>query len=235
MSADLTAGASATDPGDDAVHLRRMTRLYDGQPAVAHIQLRVERGENVWLRGTNGSGKSTLLRVIATAISPTFGEGTVLGYDLRRQRRQIRARVDLLGHQSRLYDDLTAIENLRFTCALYGLAERSAGAALDRVGLGDVADVRAASFSQGMRQRLALARCLMRGPALILLDEPYAGLDVHARVLVDDVLADARDHGRTVILASHEAPPEALVGREVHLDAGRVVQSIEDSPVRMRP
>ena len=95
--------------------------------------------------------------------------------------------------------------------------------ALVRVGLDEVADVRAGGFSQGMRQRLALARCLMRDPDLILLDEPYAGLDVDARAVVDTLLVQARDRGRTVILASHEAPPERLIDRRIQLEAGRVV------------
>jgi len=205
-----------------AVSLRRVTRLFDGLPAVSQIHLDLEVGENVWLCGTNGSGKSTLLRVIATALSPTFGEGAVLGHDLRRERNRIRSRVELLGHQSRLYGDLTAGENLRFAATLFGLDPRLASSVLERVGLADVVDVRAASFSQGMRQRMALARCLMRDPALVLLDEPYAGLDVEARVLVDDLLRDARARGRTVVLASHEAPPGDLVDRVVLLDAGRV-------------
>ena len=215
-----------------AVHLRRVTRLFDGLPAVTQIQLEIAEGEIVWLRGTNGSGKSTLLRVIATALSPTFGEGSVLGHDLRKDRDRIRGRVDLLGHQSRLYGDLTAEENLRFACTLYGLGRQNPAPALDRVGLEEVAHVRAAKFSQGMRQRLALARCLIRDPDLVLLDEPYAGLDADARVLVDDLLADARVRGRTVVLASHEAPPEELFGRDVWLDAGRVVQTSANPPVR---
>src|SRR5205085_10394177 len=96
-----------------------------------------------------------------------------------------------------------------------------AAAARERVGLDAVAAVRAASFSQGMRQRLALARCLMRDPEVILLDEPYAGLDVEARVLVDGLMADAARRGRTVVLASHEPPAAGGVDRRVLLDAGR--------------
>lgn len=234
MSADPAVQAPAPAPaGDRAVRLRRITRLFDGLPAVTQVELEIERGEIVWLRGTNGSGKSTLLRVIATALSPTFGEGSVLGLDLRAERDRIRGRVELLGHQTRLYGDLTASENLRFACSLYGLGRKSPAPVLERVGLDEVAQVRVAKFSQGMRQRLALARCLLREPDLILLDEPYAGLDADARVLVDDILADARGHGTTVILASHESPPAALFGREVWLDAGRVVvQTTSASEVR---
>jgi ABC-type multidrug transport system ATPase subunit len=204
--------------------------LFDGLAAVSQVSLEVARGETVWLRGWNGSGKTTLLRLIATAISPTFGGGSVLGFDLRTERNAIRARTDLLSHETRLYGDLTAVENLRFACSLYDIDPRLAESALDRVGLEEVAAVRVARFSQGMRQRLALARCLMRGPALILLDEPYAALDVEARVVVDQLLTAARAGGQTVVVASHEAPPAHLMDREVMMDGGRVLAPAEAVP-----
>jgi ABC-type multidrug transport system ATPase subunit len=197
--------------------------LFDGLAAVSQVSLEVARGETVWLRGWNGSGKTTLLRLIATAISPTFGGGSVLGFDLRTERSAIRARADLLSHETRLYGDLTAVENLRFTCSLYDIDPGLAESALGRVGLEEVATVRVTRFSQGMRQRLALARCLMRGPALILLDEPYAALDVEARVVVDELLTGAQASGQTVVVASHEAPPAHLIDREVMMDGGRVI------------
>src|SRR5262249_48165634 len=212
-----------TAPGRAAVRLSRVTRLFDGLAAVSNVNLEVARGETVWLRGWNGSGKTTLLRLIATAISPTFGEGSVLGFDLRAERSAIRARTDLLSHETRLYGDLTAVENLRFTCSLYDIDPRLAGAALERVGLEEVAAVRVARFSQGMRQRLALARCLMRAPELILLDEPYAALDVDARVVVDELLVTARAGAQTVVVACHEAPPGHLIDREMTMDGGRVI------------
>ena len=204
--------------------------MFDGLAAVSQASLEVARGETVWLRGWNGSGKTTLLRLIATAISPTFGDGSVLGFDLRTERSAIRARADLLSHETRLYGDLTAVENLRFACSLYDIDPRLAESALDRVGLEEVAAVRVARFSQGMRQRLALARCLMRGPALILLDEPYAALDVEARVVVDELLTAAQASGQTVVVASHEAPPAHLIDREVMMDGGRVITPAGVSP-----
>jgi len=213
-----------------AVRLLRVTRLFDGLAAVSQVSLEVAQGETVWLRGWNGSGKTTLLRLIATAISPTFGGGSVLGFDLRTERSAIRARADLLSHETRLYGDLTAVENLRFACSLYDIDPRLAESALDRVGLEEVAAVRVARFSQGMRQRLALARCLMRGPALILLDEPYAALDVEARVVVDELLTAAQASGQTVVVASHEAPPAHLIDREVMMDGGRVITPAGVSP-----
>jgi ABC-type multidrug transport system ATPase subunit len=205
------------------VALRRVTRVFDGVPAISQVSLDVARGERVWLRGSNGSGKSTLLQVVATALSPTLGGGEVLGFDLVRERAEVRARTELLGHQARLYRELSAVENLQFTCTLYGADETGIPGALEQVGLEEVAHVRTGRYSQGMRQRLALARCLVRDPGLLLLDEPYAGLDVDARTVVDDVLHRAARLGRTVLLASHEEPSPGTVDRVVLMDAGRVV------------
>ena len=212
-----------TAPQRAAARLSRVTRLFDGLAAVSQVSLEIAQGETVWLRGWNGSGKTTLLRLIATAISPTFGDGSVLGFDLRAERSAIRARTDLLSHETRLYSDLTAAENLRFACSLYDIDARLAEPALERVGLEEVAAVRVGRYSQGMRQRLALARCLMRAPALVLLDEPYAGLDADARVVVDELLTTARAGRRTAVVASHEAPPAHLIDRDVMMDCGRVV------------
>src|SRR3954447_4137758 len=112
-----------------AVEVRGVTRVFDWLPAVTQIRLDVAAGEALWLCGSNGSGKSTLLRLLATALSPTFGTGSVLGFDLQRERDEIRGRLELLGHQARFYGELTAAENLRFVCDLHGLPRRSVGAA----------------------------------------------------------------------------------------------------------
>ena len=217
-----------------AIELRGVTRVFDGLPAISQVRLDAAVGEAVWVCGSNGSGKSTLLRVVATALSPTFGTGSVLGFDLLRERDHIRARVELLGHQSRFYGELTALENLVFVCRMHAVPTARALPALERVGLDEVAGVRTSGFSQGMRQRLAIARCLMRDPQVVLLDEPYAGLDVEARTVVDQLLADASHHGRTVLIASHEPPPEGTVDRTVTLEAGRLLPPATPAPQRRR-
>ena len=207
-----------------AVSLSRLTRVFGTQPAIVGVDLSVQRGSVVLLRGPNGAGKSTLLRVIATALTPTYGGGSVLGFDLVRERDQVRRRTELLGHHTRLYEDLTAVENLRFACALYGADVRRVAEALERVGLAEVGGERVAGFSHGMRQRLALARGLLRGPELLLLDEPYAGLDAAAKAMVDQVVLAARTAGHTVVLATHEPVREGLVTATVSMEAGRVLR-----------
>ncbi len=188
------------------------------------LDLRVERGETVLVRGPNGAGKSTLLRLVATALSPTYGGGTVLGFDLVRKRDEIRRRAELLGHRTRLYEDLTAAENLRFWCSMFELGPAGVAGALERVGLNEVADDRVRGFSQGMRQRVAVARLLLRRPELLLLDEPYAGLDTEARRVVDAAVRESGGEGRTIVLATHDESAAALATRTVFMEGGRLVE-----------
>ena len=182
------------------------------------------------LRGPNGAGKSTLLRVIATALTPTYGGGTVLGFDLLDGRNEIRRRSELLGHRTRLYEDLTASENLRFACVLYGIDPTAIPGALERVGLLQEGGERVRGYSQGMRQRVAVARALLRAPDLLLFDEPYAGLDTEAKEVVDDAVREARIAGRTVILATHDPTRGELADRVVHMENGRVVAGLPAAP-----
>jgi heme exporter protein A len=199
-----------------------VTRVFGLAPALVRVDLRVERGEMLLIRGPNGAGKSTLLRVIATVLSPTYGRGSVLGFDLVSEREEIRRRIELLGHRTRLYEDLTAEENLRFTSALYGSALAGVPAALERVGLAGLAGERVRGFSQGMRQRVAVARALLRAPELLLLDEPYAGLDASAKDVVDQAIVAAQDEGRTVILATHDPTKGGTASRTLAMDGGRL-------------
>jgi heme exporter protein A len=220
--------AEPNERAHPAVELSNVTRVFGALPALVRATLSIERGECLLLRGPNGAGKSTLLRIIATAISPTYGSGAVLGHDLIREREQIRRRIELLGHRTRLYDDLTGRENLSFIASLYGIEAPGIGPALDRVGLTDVADERVRRYSQGMRQRLALARVLLRSPDLVLLDEPYAGLDDEAKTLVDRTIEEARTAGRTVVLATHDPTRGATADRILFMDRGRLLPDLTD-------
>jgi len=207
-----------------AVDLQGVTRLFGAMPAVVRADLRVERGEVVVVRGPNGAGKSTLLRIVATSLTPTYGRGTVLGFDLHRERDEIRRRVDLLTHRTRLYEDLTAAENLELWCRLLGVARDAVQPALERVGMLEVAGERVRAFSQGMRQRVAVARTIVRRPELLLLDEPYTGLDAEARHAVDDLIRETVRDGRTVVVATHHPIADSIARRELTLDGGRIVR-----------
>ena len=223
VDAPRTHGSPVADPATPAVLLSGVTRVFGVAPAVVRVDLRVERGETLLLRGPNGAGKSTLLRVVATALSPTYGSGSVLGFDLLRDRDAIRRGTELLGHRTRLYEDLTARENLRFVCTLYGMDPSRVAPALERAGLAEAADDRVSGYSQGMRQRVAVARVLLRRSELLLLDEPYAGLDDEAKEVVDDAVREAAAEGRTVILATHDPSRGGMAGRTLLMDGGRLI------------
>jgi ABC-type multidrug transport system ATPase subunit len=167
----------------------------------------VNRGTTLALVGPNGAGKTTLLKCLATLLQPSDGEGTVCGFDIRREGDAIRERVGLVTVRGYVYDDLTAEENLRFSARMSGLKLGAAEyrAALARVGLERVADQRVRTFSTGMRKRVVLAQLRIRPLELALLDEPYAGLDTQGMALVDQFVREFREAGTTVIIASHQA------------------------------
>jgi len=206
-----------------AVSLSRVTRVFGVTPALVRVDLEVPRGEVLLVRGPNGAGKSTLLAVLATALSPTYGSGAVLGFPLDRGRDEIRRRTELIGHATRLYEDLSGRENLRFWARLTGADDARVDAALEIVGLGAAADDRVRGYSQGMRQRVAVARATLREPDLLLLDEPYAGLDDEAKEAVDGLVARTAARGATVVLATHDPTRGGAAGRTLYMDAGRIV------------
>jgi heme ABC exporter ATP-binding subunit CcmA len=181
----------------------------------------------VLVRGPNGAGKTTLLRAVAGLIPIVRGEATVLGVDLRRDRKAVRRQVALLGHATGLYEDLTVAENVRF----WARAARSTadpGVAMDRAGIdARIRTVAVGRLSAGQRRRASLAALLVRDARLWLLDEPHAGLDAAGRDILDALVRDAGAAGVTVLLASHElerATP--LVDREVVVAGGHTEDAI---------
>lgn len=206
------------------VHVHGLERRFGTVAALRGVDLDVEAGECVLLVGPNGAGKSTLLRTLAGLVRPTRGTVTVAGRDLWRDPSARRA-VGFLSHHAFVYDDLTARENLRFAAALHGLdgVESRIDAALDAAGLTRRADATVAGFSRGMLQRLAIARATLHDPALLLLDEPFTGLDAPAGDALRERLAALRA-GRALVCVTHE-PSElwTLASRVVVLVGGRVV------------
>jgi heme ABC exporter ATP-binding subunit CcmA len=203
----------------------------DRFPALAGVDLDVAQGEIVLLSGPNGAGKTTLLRLLAGLVPMYSGEADVLGHDLSRDRRGARRDLALVGHETFCYDDLTVRENLRFAARASGRGSAPADAALERVGLGDLADVVHRRLSAGQRRRLALAVAWSRDPRLLLLDEPHAGLDAEGRRVLDEIVRAAPTAGRAVLVASHELDrTRALADREVVLTNGRVQLAETSAP-----
>ena len=188
-----------------AVLARGLWKRYRGTWALRDLSLEVPAGQCVCLVGPNGAGKTTLLRVIATATNPSRGEVSVFGDSIRTQAESVRQRVALVVAQAYVYGELTPVENLRFVATMYGRdpSDQELKERLDRVGLSRAANNRVRTFSQGMLQRLALARAMLHNAQLMLLDEPYTALDSGGLRLVDEMIGEMRAAGRTVIMATH--------------------------------
>jgi len=202
MEPDDPTFRSGTEP---VVHLRGAVALLGRFPALAGVDLDVDRRRIVLLRGANGAGKTTLLRALAGLVPITSGEAVVLGIDLRDGRRAVRHRGGLLAHGTGLYDELTVEDNVRFWTRAARADISDADAAMARLGLdGRLRDVAVGRLSTGQRRRTSLACLLARRPELWLLDEPHAGLDKEGRDIVDELVRSAAQAGATIILSSHE-------------------------------
>ncbi|MCP5030025.1 MAG: heme ABC exporter ATP-binding protein CcmA [Actinomycetia bacterium] len=212
---------------EPAVLFRDAVSVLGRFPALAGVDLEVDRGEIVLLKGPNGAGKSTLLRACAGLVPVVSGHARVLGHDLTADRRKVRAHVGLLGHATSLYDELTVTDNVRFWGRATGAQDADIAAALVAMGLdGRLADVGVARLSAGQRRRTAIAVLLARRPELWLLDEPHAGLDQAGRDLLDGLVAQAAAAGATVLVASHELDrAESLAHRIVTIAGGTVVSN----------
>jgi heme ABC exporter ATP-binding subunit CcmA len=182
-------------------------------------------GEAVALLGANGAGKSTLLKILATLSRPTRGTAVVAGFDCVKDADGVRQNVGLLAHASYLYDDLTAVENLRFWTALGGqpVSSREATTALGQVELDSFADERVRGFSAGMKRRLSLARLALRRPRVLLLDEPFSGLDQRARKWLEEHLRAFKEGGGAMLMTTHSfARDLGAVDRVAILAGGRI-------------
>ena len=194
--------------------------------AVRNVTLQLKRGEFVVVFGSNGAGKTTFLKVAATLMRPTKGSLLIEGFDIHAQAEQARRRIGFLSHNTFVYRDLSALENLKFFARLYGMAadeDRLLGV-LERVELKRRAHDPVRSFSRGMQQRVGIARALLHDPSLILLDEPYTGLDAKAAQTLNGLLDEAVAAGKTVVLTSHDLNQGLRAAtRAVILDKGLVV------------
>ena len=187
------------------IRAEALHKQYGSIKALDGVGLTVDRGRTLALFGPNGAGKTTLIRVLSLLARPSSGSIEINGLAAGRDDDAIRAGIGVLSHTSFLYEQLTARENLLFYGKMYGVrdARQRADALLERVSLADRADGLVRGFSRGMRQRVAIARCLMHQPAVVLLDEPYTGLDRHASQALTEMLQQLRGENRTILITTH--------------------------------
>jgi len=209
----------------DDVRLVDVSRHFGRRRAVSHISFAARSGDIIGLLGPNGAGKSTLLGMLATLVAPTSGEVRYGGQPARALGAGLRGSIGLLAHELYLYPELTARQNLEFFASLYGLdTARVVPAALASAGLTDRADDEVAGFSRGMRQRLALERALLHNPRLVLMDEPFTGLDDAATALVRGRLQRLTGAGAIIVMATHDLDlADGLVTRVAIVRGGTLV------------
>ncbi len=224
-------------PAEPCVEARGLGKSYGLLPVLRGIDLDVASGQIVGLLGPNGAGKSTLLRCLAGTSRPSAGRLRLLGADCHpgRPPRRALARVGLVGHDPLVYLDLSPRENLSLFARLYGCPSGSVEGALSRFGLSAFADRPSRRLSRGTLQRLALARALLHEPRLLLLDEPFTGLDEGGRRVLDAALRQRAAAGTAAVVVSHELGPlAALADRIVIVAQGRIVADRTPPPAGER-
>jgi heme ABC exporter ATP-binding subunit CcmA len=209
-----------------------VARHYGRRKALSQISFTCEAGEIVGLLGPNGAGKSTLLNILATLLGPSRGRVEYGDRTVDAGGAEIRGLIGMLGHDLFLYPELTARENLTFFAHLYDIKDvpGTVATALARAGLADRGDDLVSGFSRGMRQRVALERALLHDPRLILLDEPFTGLDQVSTAALVARLQERQRAGCLIVLATHDLEvADGLLSRAIYLKDGRIVGTDTDS------
>ena len=188
-----------------AIDVEGLTKSFGGRTVVQDLSMQVRRGSIYGFLGPNGSGKTTTIRMLCGLLTPDSGEGTCLGYDIRRDADKIKRRVGYMTQRFSLYQDLSVRENLEFVARLYGLpnARDAAREMIKRIGLSGREEQLAGELSGGWKQRLALGACTLPNPQLLLLDEPTAGVDPKARRDFWNEIHALAAEGLTVLVSTH--------------------------------
>ncbi len=199
------------------------------------INLKIENGEFLTIFGPNGAGKTTLIKIMSTLISPTSGKVIIDGIDIREAQIEIRKKIGVISHDTYLYHELTAAENLRFFGRMYSIQniEAQINELIKQVGMTYRKNDRVRTFSRGMKQRLSIARALIHDPPILLLDEPYTGLDQHASATFDRILGGMNAHDKTRILISHDIERGiSLCDRAIILTNGSIVHEMSENEIQ---
>lgn len=216
------------------IEVQKLVKRFGLKTILKGMDFSAEAGEFIGLLGPNGAGKTTFLRILASLSRPSMGLVRVAGYQLPQQAAGVRANLGVLSHQPLLYGDLTAEENLQFYGRMYNVPDLEARI-LEVLELVDLSNRRrdlVRTYSRGMAQRLAIARAVIHDPSILLLDEPYTGLDQDASTMLDTVLKQIAAQGRTVVMTSHDLARAAdLCTRFDVLSRGKIIASSPGSEI----
>ncbi|OGS55760.1 MAG: heme ABC exporter, ATP-binding protein CcmA [Euryarchaeota archaeon RBG_19FT_COMBO_56_21] len=218
------------------IEAKGISKTFGRRTVLDKVDLVVGDGEIVALMGPNGAGKTTLLRILATLLEPSSGEVVIQSMRVLDDPVIARKAIGVIGHSPYVYDDLTALENLSFYWSMYGLprgkSEEAGRAMLERVGLSHRMHDRAAVFSKGMRQRLAIARALLHSPKILLLDEPFSSLDQKGVDVLSQILLEEKAKGRSILVVTHDVQRiSTLADRADVLIGGRVGRSYDSRAI----
>lgn len=223
-------------PMETIISISGLSKSFGSQKAIDNIDLEFKKGEFVAIFGPNGAGKTTFLKILSTIIEPTKGKVTINDLDLKKKPIEIRKSIGSISHESYLYDDLTAKENLIFFGKMYGMKkpdiEERADKLLEQVGLTKRANDRVRPFSRGMKQRLSISRAMVHQPDILLMDEPYTGLDQQAAQTFENVLRSLDRDNVTKIMISHNIERAfRICDRILLMDKGKIIYDINKKDI----
>ena len=205
---------------------RNLTKTFGRFTALRSLSLEVPRGESLTIVGRNGAGKTTFLKIVSSIIRSYTGEVLISGKNLKTADEDTRRTIGFVSHESLLYKDLTVRDNLGFYARMYGVADRDRriGEIIRRVDLEAKTDVLVRALSRGMKQRLSLARAFIHSPSILLLDEPFTGLDERASEILDSLLGEFKASGGTLVMVTHDIERGwRLADRVVVFEKGKIV------------
>jgi ABC-2 type transport system ATP-binding protein len=207
-----------------AITSKALSKQYGDLLAVDRISFSVKAGEVFGFLGPNGAGKTTTIKMLTGQLLPSAGSATVAGFDIRTERQQLKAQIGVVFEYQNLYERLSARDNLNFTRRLYGVGRQKVADVLALVGLSGRANERLTSFSNGMKQRLLIARGLLHDPAILFMDEPTRGLDPGMALEIRRLITDLSQSGRTLFLTTHDmSEADRLCDRVAILNRGRII------------
>jgi heme exporter protein A len=213
-----------------AVEAQKLCKTFDERQALRSLDLKIEAGEAVVIFGPNGAGKTTLLKILSTIMAPTSGLVKIEGLNIKEHPEQARSKIGVVGHNTYLYGNLTAYENLDFYRRLYGLAPERILKVAETVGMQSRLQDRVNSLSRGMQQRFSIARALLPDPPIMLLDEPETGLDQEAVAFLWSAIRSQAGRHRTLVFTTHGLEKGLeIADRVLILSQGKIVHQIAAS------
>jgi len=209
---------------NQAITAEELTYRYDNLLAVDHISFSVAEGEILGFLGPNGAGKTTTVKMLTGQIKPKEGRAYLLGMDITRNVEKVQGQLGICFEVTNLYEQMTAVENLRLFARLFGVHPFDAEALLERVGLAGRGKDRVETYSKGMKQRLMVARSILNRPKVLFLDEPTAGLDPTSSEAIRNIILEERERGATVFLTTHDMmEADKLSHRVAFMNQGKIV------------